>query len=77
MAFLKSADNRPVFFFNHIEGVPRFAQWEPIKVIFDPSLKELIFTDKKVDRVSRLRFDLWQNIRPYCKSRSPMASSYL
>ena len=60
--FNKSTDNRPAFLFNHLDGVPSFSLREPSKVIFDAQRKELIITDMKVNKISRLKFSQLYNV---------------
>lgn len=60
--FNKNTDTRPTFLFNHLDGLPSFALCEPMKVIFDTQRKELVMTDMKVNKISRLKFSQLCNV---------------
>lgn len=50
-------DRRPAYYMNHISGVSGMTQWQPLKIIFDTSNKELVIGDKNMDRISRLKLN--------------------
>lgn len=62
MALFGEKDSRPAYYFNHIDGIPSFAVWQPIKVIFDYQRKELIIGDKNMDNINRLKLDQIINV---------------